>query len=46
VYDLLCSDLNAVRLSRAAAASSAVPVVLSTVTFDNHGGSCNIGRPG
>jgi len=46
VYDLLCSDLNALRLSHAAAASSAVPVVLSTVTFDNRGGSCNIGRPG
>jgi NTE family protein len=45
VFDLLCSDLNAVRLSRAAAASSAVPVVLSTVSFDNHGGSCNIGLP-
>jgi NTE family protein len=45
VFDLLCSDLNAVRLSRAAAASSAVPVVLSTVTFDNHGGSCNVGLP-
>jgi NTE family protein len=45
VFDLMCSDLNAVRLSRAAAASSAVPVVLSTVTFDNHGGTCNIGLP-
>jgi NTE family protein len=45
VFDLMCSDLNAVRLSRAAAASSAVPVVLSTVTLDNHGGSCNIGLP-
>ena len=29
VWNVLCSDLNAVRLSRAAAASSAVPVVLS-----------------
>jgi len=29
------------RLSRAAAASSAVPVVLSTVTINNYGGSCN-----
>jgi NTE family protein len=41
VFDLLCSDLNAVRLSRAAAASSAVPVVLSPVTLDNYGGTCN-----
>jgi NTE family protein len=45
VFNLLCSDLNAVRLSRAAAASSAVPVVLSTVTFDNYGGSCNFDVP-
>ena len=32
-FDLLCSDLNKVRLSRAAATSSAVPVVLSAVTL-------------
>jgi NTE family protein len=40
-FDILCSDLNAVRLSRAAAASSAVPVVLSPVTLNNYGGTCN-----
>jgi NTE family protein len=40
-FDVLCSDLNAVPLSRAAAASSAVPVVLSTVTLNNYGGNCN-----
>jgi len=39
-FDLLCSDLNKVRLSRAAASSSAVPVVLSAVTFNNYGGTC------
>ena len=33
-FDLLCSDLEPVRLSRAAATSSAVPVVLSAVTFN------------
>jgi hypothetical protein len=38
-FDLLCSDLNKVRLSRAAATYSAVPVVLSTVTFNNYGGT-------
>ena len=32
VFDVICSDLDAVPLSRAAAASSAVPVVLSPVT--------------
>jgi len=41
VFDIICSDLNAVRLSRAAAASSAVPVVLSPVTINNYGGKCN-----
>jgi NTE family protein len=39
-FDVICSDLGAVPLSRAAAASSAVPVVLSPVTLDNHGGRC------
>jgi NTE family protein len=41
VFDIICSDLNAVPLSRAAAASSAVPVVLSPVTINNYGGTCN-----
>ncbi len=45
VFNLLCTDLNAMRLSRAAAASSAVPVVLSTVTLDNYGGSCGFELP-
>jgi len=45
IFNLLCSDLNAVRLSRAAAASSAVPVVLSTVTLNNYGGTCNYAAP-
>src|SRR5271154_5843045 len=39
VFDFLCSDLNAVPLSRAAAASSAVPFALSPVTINNYGGS-------
>lgn len=39
-FDLLCSDLNKVRLSRAAATSSAVPVVMSPVTLNNYGGTC------
>ena len=40
IFDVLCSDLSAVQLSRAAAASSAVPVVLSSVTINNYGGTC------
>ena len=44
-FDLLCSDLNKVRLSRAAATSSAVPVALSAVTFNNYGGTCGYQYP-
>lgn len=44
-WDLICSDLSAVRLSRAAAASSAVPLVLSPVTINNYGGSCKYQYP-
>ncbi len=39
-FDLLCSDLSAVRLARAAAASSAVPGVFAPIGFDNYAGSC------
>jgi NTE family protein len=45
-FDLICSDLNAMALSRAAAASSAVPVVLSSITIKNYGGTCNATTPG
>lgn len=44
-FDLLCSDLASVPLSRAAAASSAVPLVLSPVTVNNYGGSCSYREP-
>lgn len=44
-FDLICSDLNTVRLSRAAAASSAVPIVLSPITFNNYGGTCDFQYP-
>jgi NTE family protein len=44
-FDLLCSDVSKVRLSRAAATSSAVPVVLSPVTFSNFGGTCRFSYP-
>ena len=39
IFNLFCSDLDAVKLSRAAAASSAVPVVLSPVTINSYGGT-------
>jgi len=41
LWDVICSDLNTFPLSRAAAASSAVPGVLSTVTLNNYGGTCH-----
>ncbi len=44
-FDLLCTDLGKVRLSRAAASSSAVPVLLSAVTFNNYGGTCGYRYP-
>lgn len=45
VFDIICSDLDSVRLARAAAASSAVPVVLSPLTLDNYGGTCGYRAP-
>jgi NTE family protein len=44
-FDVLCSNLNGMRLSRAASASSAVPLVLSPVTINNYGGTCNLKVP-
>lgn len=44
-FDAICSDLHAVPLSRAAAASSAVPFALSPVTINNYGGKCNFAMP-
>ena len=44
-WDLICSDLSKVPLSRAAAASSAVPLVLSPVTINNYGGTCGYREP-
>lgn len=44
-FDVLCADLSSIRLARAAAASSAVPVVLSSITIDNYGGTCDYKLP-
>lgn len=44
-FDYLCSDLNSVPISRAAASSSAVPFALSPVTFNNYGGDCKFKSP-
>ena len=44
-FDVICSDLSKVRLARAAATSSAVPVLLSPVTFNNYAGTCGLYMP-
>jgi len=44
-FDLICGDLARFPISRAVAASSAVPVVLSPITLDNRGGNCGLDQP-
>lgn len=44
-FDVMCADLGSFRLARAAAASSAVPVVLSPLTINNYGGHCGYEEP-
>lgn len=45
-FDLLCSDLSAVPIARAVAASSAFPILLSPLTLHNYsGGHCDEFRP-
>jgi NTE family protein len=40
-FDVLCSDLSTFPVSRACAASSAVPMVLSPITLRNYAGQCD-----
>lgn len=44
-FEMMCTDLGSFRVARAAAASSAVPVVLSPLTINNYGGSCDMNMP-
>ena len=44
-FDVICSDMSKLHLARAAAASPAVPVVMSPVTFENRAGSCGYRTP-
>jgi NTE family protein len=39
-FDLICSDLQALPIAYAVAASSAVPMLLSPVSMRNHAGTC------
>ena len=44
-FDVMCADLHGFRLARAAASSSAVPVVLAPLTINNYGGTCGYQEP-
>ena len=44
-FDPICSDLSRFPVGRAAAASSAVPVVLSPITLRNYAGRCDYHPP-
>ena len=44
-FDVMCLTLSDVRLARAVAASSAVPVVFSPITINNNGGNCGYTLP-
>jgi NTE family protein len=45
MFDLICSDLASFPVSRAVAASSAVPGLLTPITLYNYAGSCNYHPP-
>jgi len=44
-FDVMCAGLSTFSLARAAAASSAVPIVLSPLTINNYGGTCGYRVP-
>ena len=45
MFDLFCADLDHYPVSRAVAASSAVPIVLSPITLKSYAGSCGYEPP-
>jgi NTE family protein len=45
MFDLICSDINEYPVSRAVAASSAVPVLFSPITLKNYAGECGYELP-
>jgi NTE family protein len=44
-FDIMCSDLSHFPVARAAAASSAVPMLLSPITLRNYAGTCGFKMP-
>jgi NTE family protein len=45
MFSLICSDINEFPIARAVAASSAVPLIFTPVTLNNHAGSCDQRTP-
>ena len=45
MFDLICVDLDSYPVSRAVAASSAVPVVFTPITVQSHAGTCGFTPP-
>jgi len=45
-FDAICGDLMQVPLGRAVATSTALPPLLTPISFDNRGGSCGRKTPG
>lgn len=44
-FDILCSDVSKFPVARAAAASSAVPMLLTPITLHNYAGTCGFQLP-
>ncbi|WP_373741053.1 patatin-like phospholipase family protein [Neisseria sp.] len=44
-FDVMCLNLGRLKISRAVAASSSVPMVFSPITLNNNGGRCNYTPP-
>ena len=44
-FDPMCIDLGNLRIARAVAASSSVPMVFAPITLNNNGGRCNYTPP-
>ena len=44
-FDMMCLDLSQLRIARAVAASSAVPLIFSPITLNNNGGKCGYALP-
>jgi NTE family protein len=44
-FDLICSDLSKIKIARAVAASSAVPIVFPAIALRNYAGRCGYQKP-